>query len=78
MPIELIGQSGTHVAIAGSHELVVSMSSKWVAHIRSASNFGPRHATFTPSVFNSRTFSSTTFTPMHFILVLVVKFLLLH
>jgi hypothetical protein len=66
MPFELIGQLGTLVAIASSHELVMSMSSKWATHIQGASSFGPRPATFTPNVFNSQTYNSTTFTPSAF------------
>jgi hypothetical protein len=52
MLLAFIGQSWTLVAIAGSHELVMSMSSKWATHIQSASSFGPRSITFTPSAFN--------------------------
>lgn len=66
MPLELIGQLGTPVAIVGNHELVMFMSSKWATHIQGACNFGLRLATFTPGVFNSRTYSSTTLTPNAF------------
>jgi hypothetical protein len=58
MPLEFTGQSGTFVVVAGSHELVVSVLSKWAHHIQGSSSFGPSFVTFTPSAFSFQTYSS--------------------
>jgi len=57
MPLEFIGQSGTLV-VAGSHEPVMFVLSKWAHHTQGESSSSPSSVTFTPSAFTFQIYSS--------------------